>query len=148
MRCKSPRGSCPGLKLAAAPPTVTDFTLALALRRRVRVRPDPLPMFVALIVATPLSERSACWTFALTSNELICQITLAGGACAAACIARHSMSASKRSVFIVTDSATKGTKQICALCASLWLVANKLVNVAQHQEQRREAIEWQCVWSV
>src|SRR6185503_4728069 len=99
-RCRSPRGSCPGLKLAAALPTVTDFTLALELRRSVSVRPGPLPTFVALMVATPLSERSAGCTFALTSNELTCQMTVAG-ACAPACVTRQRMSASKRSVLIV-----------------------------------------------
>ena len=74
--CKSPRGSGPGLKLAAAPPIVTDFTLAFAFSRRVNVRPAPLPTFIALIVATAFSDRSFGGTLALISNDVTCQITL------------------------------------------------------------------------
>ena len=76
--CRSPRGSVPGLKLAVAPPTVTDFTLAFELSRTVIVRPGPLPTFVAATVATAFSTRSFCCTLALISNEVTCQITLTG----------------------------------------------------------------------
>src|SRR5689334_10652947 len=99
--CSSLR-SVPGRNPVAAPPTATDATFAFACKRTVSVRPALPPTFVAFSVATTFTTRSACCTFALTSNEVTCQMTGAG-VCAPACAQTQSNSSSDRNVFIVEE---------------------------------------------
>src|ERR1043165_8173035 len=88
-----------GRNVAAAPATATDATFALEFIRTVSVRPAVPPTLVALSVATTLITRSVCCTFALTSNELTCQMTGAV-VCAPAYAQTQSNRRSERNVFI------------------------------------------------
>src|ERR1044072_5820135 len=91
--------SVPGRNVAAAPSPATDATFALEFIRTVSVRPAVPPTLVALSVATTLITRSVCCTFALTSNELTCQMTGAV-VCAPAYAQTQSNRRRERNVFI------------------------------------------------
>ena len=97
--CSSGLVSALGRCVAAAPLTATDFTLAFEFKRTVNVLPALPPTFVAFNVATTLSMRSACCTFAETSNKVTCQITGAA-VCAAEYAQTQSNMTNERNVFI------------------------------------------------
>jgi hypothetical protein len=123
-RFRSPLVSGLSRNVEAAPATATDFTLDFEFKRTVSVRPELPPTFVAFSEATTLSTRSACCTFALTSNEVTCQITGAV-VCASTPAQTHNNRSKERNVFIMKRNFVVWHKCVrkilCVSCASLWL---------------------------
>src|ERR1043166_2577209 len=115
-----------GRNVPAAPATPTDATFPLHFIRTVSVRPALPPMLVALSVATTLITRSVCCTFALTSNELTCQMTGAV-VCASSYAQTQSNRRSERNVFIFVVI-------FVLLCGSnSRRAAHQLVEIADHE---------------